>query len=171
MGYIKQKIVKKEVGSSTMPHKINPIDFENAEGNLKLCTNLCNFFSDQLPVSRLQRDLSNSTLFRNIFQPLAYSLISFDSIIKGFSKMEPDIELIKTNLEESWELLAEPIVCQMKVWGIQDSYSKLKDLTRSNEKMTKEKLHSWIENSDFLNNEQKERLKEFRPESYIPFQI
>ena len=171
MGYIKQKVVKTEVGSSTMPHKINPIDFENAEGNLKLCISLCNFFSDQLPVSRLQRDLSNSTLFRNIFQPLAYSLISFDSIVKGFSKLEPDVELINSVLEDSWELLAEPIVCQLKVWGIEDSYSKLKDLTRSNEKITREKLHSWIENSDFLTNEQKEKLKQFKPENYIPFQI
>ena len=167
-GYIKQLSKDLEVGSSTMPHKVNPINFENAEGNLKLSSNLCNFLSDNLPQSRLQRDLSNSTIFRNIFQPIGYSIIAMNSINQGFSKIEPNHTIIKSELFKSWEIISEPIVYQLKVWGIPDAYNKLKSITR-NKNIDREALFNWIDSQEYLNTDQKNKLKTFSPQSYIPF--
>ena len=171
LDYIIQKPKEEEIGSSTMPHKINPIDFENAEGNLKISISQCNFLSENLGISRLQRDLSNSTIFRNVFQPIGYSLIAFDSLINGISKIEPNFIKLENDLKSCWELIAEPIVCQLKVWGIPDSYSKLKEITRRNKKITEEELKEWIETRDYLSIEQKDKLKELRPENYKPFKL
>ncbi len=130
MGYFKQKTIAGEVGSSTMPHKVNPIDFENAEGNFGIASALMNHFSEKLPISRWQRDLTDSTVLRNLGTCLAHSLIGFKSLQKGISKLEINEEKLLQDLDANWEVLAEPIQTVMRRYGIEKPYEKLKELTR-----------------------------------------
>ncbi len=130
IGYFKQKTIAGEVGSSTMPHKVNPIDFENAEGNFGIASALMNHFSAKLPISRWQRDLTDSTVLRNLGTCLAHSLIGFKSLQKGISKLEINEEKLLQDLDANWEVLAEPIQTVMRRYGIEKPYEKLKELTR-----------------------------------------
>ena len=130
VGYFKQKTIAGEIGSSTMPHKVNPIDFENAEGNFGIANALMNHFSEKLPISRWQRDLTDSTVLRNLGTCLAHSLIGFKSLQKGVSKLEINEEKLLQDLDANWEVLAEPIQTVMRRYGIEKPYEKLKELTR-----------------------------------------
>ncbi|EDN67663.1 adenylosuccinate lyase [Beggiatoa sp. PS] len=130
LGYFKQKTVAGEVGSSTMPHKVNPIDFENAEGNLGIANALFNHLAVKLPISRWQRDLSDSTVLRNLGVGIAHSLIAYDSSLKGIGKLEVNYAVIEADLNQTWEVLAEPIQTVMRRYGVPQAYEKLKDLTR-----------------------------------------
>ena len=130
VGYFRQKLVEGEIGSSTMPHKVNPIDFENAEGNLGVANALLDHFAAKLPVSRWQRDLTDSTVLRNLGVALAHSSIAYESALKGLSKLEPDPKRLAEDLDDNWEVLAEPIQTVMRRYGIENPYEKLKALTR-----------------------------------------
>ncbi len=165
MGYFTQKIVKGEVGSSTMPHKVNPIDFENAEGNLGLANALLTHFSEKLPVSRMQRDLTDSTVLRNIGTALGYSLLAYKSLQKGMSKLEVNEEKLRADLANSWALLAEPIQMMMRRYGIQNAYEQLKELTRG-EEVNQEKIAEFVNGLD-IPEEAKNRLLKLTPEGYI----
>ncbi len=163
--YFKQKIVKGEVGSSTMPHKVNPIDFENSEGNLGLANAILNHLSNKLPISRLQRDLTDSTVQRNIGIALAYTLLGMKSLKKGLEKIEVNEDRIVKDLEENWALLAEAIQTVMRRYGAKDAYEQLKALTRGSE-INKEKIHSFVKNLD-IPSSAKKRLLDLSPSSYI----
>lgn len=165
MNYFKQKRIKNEVGSSTMPHKINPIDFENSEGNLGIANALFTHFSEKLPISRMQRDLTDSTVLRNIGSAFAYSLLSYKSTLKGLDKLEINVEKIEADLDNNWELLAEPIQTVMRRYGIEDAYEQLKELSRG-EKLTKAKVADFVEGLK-IPKEAKNRLLELSPKSYI----
>ena len=130
LGYFKQKTVAGEVGSSTMPHKVNPIDFENSEGNLGLANAVLQHLSAKLPVSRWQRDLTDSTVLRNMGVGAAYSLIAYQSALKGIGKLQLNEARLAQDLDNSWEVLAEPIQTVMRRYGIEKPYEKLKELTR-----------------------------------------
>lgn len=145
MNYFSQKIKAGEVGSSAMPHKVNPIDFENAEGNLGIANALFEHLSAKLPVSRLQRDLTDSTVLRNIGVPLAHTFISFQSILKGISKLELQTPALNRDLEDNWAVVAEAIQTILRREGYPNPYEALKDLTRKNEKITKETMASFID--------------------------
>jgi adenylosuccinate lyase len=142
--YFSQKKSAHEVGSSTMPHKINPIDFENAEGNLGIAIALATHLSQKLPISRWQRDLTDSTVLRNIGSIIGYACIAYQSLEKGLSKLIPNAALLKKELEDHWEILAEPIQTMMRRYGIEDAYEQLKDFSRG-EKITRESVHQLIE--------------------------
>ena len=144
IGYFKQKIKEGEVGSSTMPHKVNPIDFENSEGNLGLANALLSHLSSKLPVSRWQRDLTDSTVLRNMGVALGYSLLAYDSCLRGLNKLEPDPKRLADDLNVNWEVLAEPIQTVMKRHGIADAYEQLKALTRGKASINRESLHEFI---------------------------
>jgi len=144
MGYFKQKIVDGEIGSSAMPHKVNPIDFENAEGNLGIASAIFDHFSTKLPVSRLQRDLTDSTVLRNIGVPLGHLYIAFLSILKGLDKLELNQEAIDRDLDENWAVVAEAIQTILRKIGYPQPYEELKSLTCKNEKITKEIIHTFI---------------------------
>jgi adenylosuccinate lyase len=130
LGYFKQKSIAGEVGSSTMPHKVNPIDFENSEGNLGMANAILQHLGEKLPISRWQRDLTDSTVLRNIGAGLAHSVIAYRSILKGLSKLELNSDALLSDLDQSWEVLAEPIQTVMRRYGIEQPYEKLKELTR-----------------------------------------
>jgi adenylosuccinate lyase len=130
IGYFKQRVMAGEVGSSTMPHKVNPIDFENGEGNLGVANALLRFLSDKLPVSRWQRDLTDSTVLRNIGVGAAHSLIAWKSIERGLDRVDVDRNKLAEDLEANWELLAEPIQTVMRRFGVDNAYEQLKSLTR-----------------------------------------
>jgi adenylosuccinate lyase len=164
MNYFGQKLNIGEVGSSTMPHKVNPIDFENAEGNLLLARNLLRFLADKLPLSRLQRDLTDSTVLRNLGQAFAYLFIAFASLEKGMGKLKVNREVIAADLENHYEVLAEPVQTVMKRYGIGDAYEQLKELTRG-EKITREKLQSFISGLN-IPEKAKEQLLSLTPEKY-----
>lgn len=164
LGYFKQKLSINEVGSSTMPHKVNPIDFENAEGNLGMANSLLNFFANKLTQSRWQRDLSDSTVLRNMGCAFAYSTISYQSIIAGLEKLNLNTELLKTELNNHWELLAEPIQTIMRRYGITDAYEQLKALSRGTQ-INQPLLHEFI-NSQNLPPEVKAALKKLHPSDY-----
>jgi adenylosuccinate lyase len=164
LGYFVQKRVVDEVGSSTMPHKINPIDFENAEGNLGMANAMLHFFSAKLPVSRWQRDLSDSTVLRNLGVAIAHSMIAYQAIIKGLSKLEIDTECLSEDLDKRWEILAEPIQTVMRRYRIEKSYEKLKELTRGS-RVDQETLHAFIDKLD-LPEVEKNRLKALTPAQY-----
>ena len=165
-GYFKQKTIKNEVGSSTMPHKVNPIDFENSEGNLGMSNALLNHFSEKLPISRLQRDLTDSTVLRNIGLAFSYSLIAYKSCLKGLTKLQINKVRINQDLDQAWEVLAEPIQTVMRKNGIKNPYEKLKDLTRGNQHINKESLHSFIKILK-LPLEDKNYLLKLTPHNYI----
>ncbi|UJP63664.1 adenylosuccinate lyase [Mongoliitalea daihaiensis] len=145
MNYFKQKIKAGEIGSSAMPHKVNPIDFENAEGNLGIANAILEHLSAKLPISRLQRDLTDSTVLRTIGVPLAHMLISFESLIKGLNKLELNEEAIATDLEENWAVVAEAIQTILRREGYPRPYEALKELTRTNTKITETSIKSFIE--------------------------
>ena len=132
LGYFKQKTVAGEVGSSTMPHKVNPIDFENAEGNMGIANAIFGHMSAKLPISRWQRDLTDSTVLRNMGMGIGYTLIAYSSLDKGIGKLELNIDRLDEDLESSWEVLAEPIQTVMRRYGVPEPYEKLKKLTRGN---------------------------------------
>jgi len=166
IGYFKQKTVKKEVGSSTMPHKVNPIDFENSEGNLGMSNSLLIHFSEKLPISRLQRDLTDSTVLRNIGLAFSFSLIAYKSCLKGLSKLEINKTQINKDLDQAWEILAEPIQTVMRKNKIKNSYEKLKDLTRGNQNINKESIQKFITLLK-LPKEDKDYLLNLTPQNYI----
>lgn len=164
-GYFKQKTVAGEVGSSTMPHKVNPIDFENSEGNLGLANSFLNHLSEKLPVSRMQRDLTDSTVLRNIGVAFGYSLLAYKSTIAGLGKLEINKEKIAEDLDNNWAILTEAIQTVMRRFGVEDAYEKLKELSRGKE-ITKEKIHDFVQALD-IPDEQKNRLLKLTPSSYI----
>lgn len=165
IAYFKQKTKKGEVGSSTMPHKVNPIDFENCEGNLGMANSLMNHFRDKLPISRLQRDLSDSTVMRNHGVALGYSQVGYKSLLKGLDKIDVNSEIINEDLDSHWEVLAEPIQMLLRKLGVENPYEKLKDLTRG-EKVTKELLANFI-NSCEIDEANKKYLLNLSPQNYI----
>ena len=165
LGYFKQKLKEGEVGSSTMPHKVNPIDFENAEGNFGLANALFSHLAEKLPVSRWQRDLTDSTVLRNLGVAFGYSLLAYKSMLKGLSKLEVQEERIHADLENSWEVLAEAIQTVMRRYGIEKPYEKLKALTRGNT-IDKESIQNFIRTLEIPDAE-KERLIALSPQTYI----
>lgn len=165
MEYFKQKIKAGEVGSSAMPHKVNPIDFENAEGNLMMANAICEFLASKLPVSRLQRDLTDSTVLRNIGVPIAHSIIALKSILKGLNKLILNEKAISYDLEHNWEVVAEAIQTILRREGYPNPYETLKELTRTGEALSVETLHGFIETLDICDSV-KEELKEITPFNY-----
>jgi adenylosuccinate lyase len=165
LGYFKQKIIPGEVGSSTMPHKVNPIDFENAEGNLGLANALLGHFADKLPVSRLQRDLTDSTVLRNIGVAVGHSVLSFASLAEGLGKVELDHARVAEDLDRAWEVLSEAVQTVMRAHGIPDAYDKLKSFTRGRP-MDERAMREFIA-SLALPSEEKERLLSLAPGSYV----
>ncbi|AXA92948.1 adenylosuccinate lyase [Massilia sp. YMA4] len=143
LGYFKQKLKAGEIGSSTMPHKVNPIDFENSEGNLGLANAVLKHLSEKLPVSRMQRDLTDSTVLRNIGAGLGYALLAYDSCLRGLNKLEVNPARLAADLDASWEVLAEPVQTVMRRYGIENPYEQLKELTRG-KGITKEALQEFI---------------------------
>jgi len=165
VGYFKQKMIAGEVGSSTMPHKVNPIDFENAEGNLGLANALLAYFADKLPISRWQRDLSDSTVLRNIGTACGYMVIALKALQKGVHKLAVNALAIENDLNDNWEVLAEAIQTVMRRYHIEEPYEKLKALTRG-KKITPQLLHDFISKLE-LPLEVKERLIQLTPAQYI----
>ncbi|MEM8940115.1 MAG: adenylosuccinate lyase [Bacteroidota bacterium] len=166
MNYFSQTISKNEVGSSAMPHKVNPIDFENAEGNLGLANALFEHLSAKLPVSRLQRDLTDSTVLRNIGVPVAHTLISLKALEKGLSKIYANEKVIKDDLEANWAVVAEAIQTILRRERYPNPYEALKELTRTNEKITDETIKSFVQTLE-VSNEVKEELFAISPFNYI----
>ncbi len=164
LGYLGQKTVKGEVGSSTMPHKVNPIDFENSEGNLGLANALLEHMARKLPVSRLQRDLTDSTVLRNMGVGFGYSLAAYQATLKGLGKIRLNAPRLAADLEDAWEVLAEPVQTVMRKLGKPNPYEQLKELTRG-KKMTAEVMRQFIEGLD-LPPEEKLRLAELTPARY-----
>jgi len=165
LDYFKQKINKDEVGSSAMPHKVNPIDFENAEGNIGLANSIFDFFSNKLTKSRLQRDLSDSTVLRNIGVPFSHTIISIKSIIKGLDKLIVNKSKINADLEENWIIISEAIQTILRREGYPNPYESLKELTRQNTSITKEILHKFIDTLE-VNKKIKDELKVITPSNY-----
>lgn len=165
LGYFKQKTVAGEVGSSTMPHKVNPIDFENSEGNLGIANALFSHLSAKLPISRWQRDLTDSTVLRNLGVGFAHSLIAYEATIKGLSKLELNAAKLDDDLNHAWEVLAEPIQTVMRRYHIEKPYEKLKDLTRG-KAMTPELIKAFVESLDIPDSAKKE-LMELTPGTYV----
>jgi adenylosuccinate lyase len=168
MDYFRQKIKKGEIGSSAMPHKVNPIDFENGEGNLGYANAIFEHFSMKLPISRLQRDLSDSTVLRNIGVPIGHSLIAFNSLLKGLNKLIVNTEKINSDLENNWAVVAEAIQTILRREGYPNPYEALLDLTRTNQKITFESISNFIENLD-LSDTVKTELKSITPFNYTGF--
>ena len=164
LGYFRQSVHSDEIGSSTMPHKVNPIDFENAEGNLGISSALLDHFAAKLPVSRWQRDLSDSTVQRNFGTAIAHALISVQSVRKGLEKLEVNAPAIKRDIEPAWEVLGEAIQTVMRRYGIPEPYEKLKALTRG-VPVTRELMHDFIRSLD-IPADAKKRLLELTPETY-----
>lgn len=165
MNYFKQKIKAGEVGSSAMPHKVNPIDFENAEGNLGIANALLEHLSAKLPISRLQRDLTDSTVLRIIGVPLAHMIISFESLIKGLGKLELNTAAIEADLEDNWAVVAEAIQTVLRREGYPKPYEALKELTRTNTKITANSISEFIESLD-IDDSVKEELRVISPFNY-----
>jgi adenylosuccinate lyase len=165
MDYFKQKIVKDEIGSSAMPHKVNPIDFENSEGNLGVANALFAFMAAKLPVSRLQRDLTDSTVLRNIGVLLAHTMLAFKSLLKGLDKLIVNQTVISDELNNNWAVIAEAIQTILRREGYHDPYEALKELTRTNKNITREILHSFIETLN-VDEQVKDELKRITPENY-----
>ncbi len=164
LGYFKQRLREGEVGSSTMPHKVNPIDFENAEGNLGLANAVLRHLSEKLPISRWQRDLSDSTVLRNMGVALGYSILAYQSISTGLNKLEVNHAALKADLDAAWEVLAEPIQTVMRRFGLPQPYEQLKTFTRG-QAMTRELMHGFIKNLD-LPEAEKQRLLALTPAGY-----
>lgn len=166
MEYFKQIAVKSEVGSSTMPHKVNPIRFENSEANIKIGNGICAVLSDELPRSRMQRDLSDSSLQRNIGLAFGYSIQAIEQTIGGLKKVEVNTDKISSDLDSKWEVLAEPIQTVLRKYGIPDAYNQLKELTRG-KNISKEAIQKFIKSLDVISDEDKSALLALTPSSYI----
>jgi adenylosuccinate lyase len=165
LGYFKQGLKAGEIGSSTMPHKVNPIDFENAEGNLGLANAVLKHLSEKLPISRWQRDLSDSTVLRNMGVAMGYSALAYASLMTGLKKLELNEEALAQDLDAAWEVLAEPVQTVMRRYGVHGAYEKLKEVTRG-KTVTAEALHGLIRELDIPQAE-KDRLLAMTPSSYI----
>jgi adenylosuccinate lyase len=165
LGYFKQKVKEGEVGSSTMPHKVNPIDFENSEGNLGLANAVLRHLSEKLPISRWQRDLTDSTVLRNMGVGFGYSLLAYESCLRGLGKLEANPAALAADLDASWDVLAEPIQTVMRRYGIANPYEQLKALTRGKGGITRDALHVFIDGLAMPDAE-KARLKQMTPASY-----
>ncbi len=165
LGYFKQKTIAGEVGSSTMPHKVNPIDFENAEGNLGIANALLEHLAGKLPISRWQRDLTDSTVLRNLGVGFAHTSIALQSLLRGLSKLEANPEAMRSDLDSNWEVLAEPIQTVMRRYGIEKPYEKLKELTRG-QRITPEQLSTFVDSLE-IPDTAKEALKRMTPMNYI----
>jgi len=166
LGYFRQRVTEGEVGSSTMPHKVNPIDFENSEGNLGLANALLRHFAEKLPISRWQRDLTDSTVLRNMGMALGHSLLGWVSLAQGIAKLDADPARLAADLDANWEVLAEPIQTVMRRYGLPNPYEQLKALTRGKSGMTRETLHAFIDGLA-LPDDAKARLKALSPATYI----
>ena len=166
--YFKQKIKKGEIGSSAMPHKVNPIDFENGEGNLGYANAIFEHFSMKLPVSRLQRDLTDSTVLRNIGVPIGHTVIAVNSLLKGLNKLIVNTEKIKSDLDNNWAVVAEAIQTILRREGYHKPYEALLDLTRTNQQITRESIQKFIENLDISDN-LKAELKAVSPFNFTGF--
>ena len=158
LGFFKQKLKAGEVGSSTMPHKVNPIDFENSEGNLGLANAVLKHLSEKLPISRWQRDLTDSTVLRNMGVALGYTLLAYDSLLRGLNKLEANADCLCTDLDANWELLAEPIQTVMRRYGIANPYEKLKELTRGN-RVSREGMQDFVKTLEIPEAAKEELLK------------
>ncbi|GAC14587.1 adenylosuccinate lyase [Aliiglaciecola lipolytica] len=165
LGHFKQKTIAGEIGSSTMPHKVNPIDFENSEGNLGLANAMFNHLATKLPISRWQRDLTDSTVLRNLGVGMGYSVIAYESTLKGISKLQVNEQSLLNELENNWELLAEPIQTVMRRYGIEKPYEKLKELTRG-KKVNQAAIAEFIDSLD-MPEHAKNELKQLSPANYI----
>ncbi len=165
LGYFKQKVKAGEVGSSTMPHKVNPIDFENSEGNLGLANAILRHLAEKLPISRWQRDLTDSTVLRNMGVGFGYSLLAYESCLRGLNKLEANPAALAADLDGNWEVLAEPIQTVMRRYGVANPYEQLKELTRGKAGLTRESLHVFI-NGLAIPDAEKVRLKTMTPGSY-----
>ena len=165
LGYFKQKVKAGEVGSSTMPHKVNPIDFENSEGNLGIANAVLRHLAEKLPVSRWQRDLTDSTVLRNMGVGFGYSLLAYESCLRGLAKLEANPAALAADLDANWEVLAEPIQTVMRRYGVANPYEQLKALTRGKGGITRDTLHAFIDGLSIPETE-KTRLKSMTPASY-----
>ncbi|MGB4812525.1 MAG: adenylosuccinate lyase [Methylophilaceae bacterium] len=166
VGYFKQKVKAGEIGSSTMPHKVNPIDFENSEGNLGLANAILRHMAEKLPISRWQRDLTDSTVLRNMGVALGYTLLGYDSCLRGLNKLEANFDKLAADLDASWEVLAEPIQTVMRRYGIENPYEQLKELTRGKGGINKESLHVFISGLK-IPHDAKIALLALTPASYV----
>ena len=166
VGYFKQKVKAGEIGSSTMPHKVNPIDFENSEGNLGLANAVLRHMAEKLPISRWQRDLTDSTVLRNMGVAFGYTLLGYDSCLRGLNKLEINTAKLAEDLDNSWEVLAEPIQTVMRRYGIENPYEQLKELTRGKGGINKASLHTFISGLK-IPADAKQLLLEMTPASYI----
>jgi adenylosuccinate lyase len=165
LGYFKQKTKAGEIGSSTMPHKVNPIDFENSEGNLGIANALLRHLAEKLPISRWQRDLTDSTVLRNLGPAFGHSVLAYDSALRGLAKLEVNETAIAADLDDCWEVLAEPVQTVMRRYGIENPYEQLKELTRG-KGITREGLHRFIKSLPIPEPEKK-RLLKMTPGSYV----
>jgi len=166
LGYFTQKTKAGEVGSSTMPHKVNPIDFENSEGNFGIANALLRHMSEKLPVSRWQRDLTDSTVLRNMGTALGYTLLAYDSLLKGLGKLEANYTMLSSDLDANWDVLAEPVQTVLRRYGVSGAYELLKDLTRGKGGITRESLHEFIKTLA-IPDAAKNSLLELRPATYV----
>ena len=166
LGYFTQKTKAGEVGSSTMPHKVNPIDFENSEGNFGIANALLRHMSEKLPVSRWQRDLTDSTVLRNMGTALGYTLLAYDSLLKGLGKLEANYTMLSSDLDANWDVLAEPVQTVLRRYGVSGAYELLKDLTRGKGGITRESLHEFIKTLT-IPDSAKNSLLELRPATYV----
>ncbi len=166
LGYFRQRMREGEVGSSTMPHKVNPIDFENSEGNLGLANALLRHLAEKLPISRFQRDLTDSTVLRNMGVALGHTLLGWTSLQQGLGKLQPDPERIAADLDANWEVLAEPIQTVMRRYGVPNPYEQLKALTRGKTGMSRESLHAFIDTLA-IPEDARARLKALTPATYV----
>jgi adenylosuccinate lyase len=165
LGYFKQKVVKGEVGSSTMPHKVNPIDFENSEGNLGLANALFHHLADKLPVSRFQRDLTDSTVLRNLGVGFGYGLLAYDSALRGIGKLEVNPARMQEDLNDNWEVLAEAVQTVMRRYGVPEPYEKLKELTRGKDGINRETIQAFVRGLA-IPDDAKQRLLALTPAGY-----
>ena len=166
MDYFKQKLKEGEIGSSAMPHKVNPIDFENAEGNLGLANAILEHLSAKLPLSRLQRDLTDSTVLRNLGVPIAHTLISYKSILKGLDKLILNEDSLNRDLENNWAVVAEAVQTILRREGYPKPYEALKDLTRTNTHITKESMQAFI-NGLKVSDAVKTELLQITPQNFV----
>ena len=166
LGYFRQKVKAGEVGSSTMPHKVNPIDFENSEGNLGLANALLRHLSEKLPVSRWQRDLTDSTVLRNVGVAFGYALVGYESCLRGLDKLEANPRRIAADLDEAWDVLAEAVQTVMRAHRLSGSYEKLKQLTRGKGGITKDDLHAFVRSLP-IPDEDRARLLALTPSTYL----
>ena len=165
LGYFKQRVVEGEVGSSTMPHKVNPIDFENSEGNLGLANALFRHLAEKLPVSRFQRDLTDSTVLRNLGIGFGYMLLACDSCLKGIDKLEVNTDCLRQDLDQNWDVLAEAVQTVMRRYGVEQAYEKLKELTRGKGGITRDSMRAFIRSLN-IPDEAKNRLLALAPDTY-----